>query len=144
MQPAPAMESSNAALMRRAVEELWNKGTLTLADEVFSQNFISHDPDNADLPRGPEGVKQHVSLVRKAFPNFRVAIEDLIAQGNNVVVRYTVTGTHQGEFRGIAPTGKNVSYGGISISRIENNRCQEIWWARDTLGLMRQLGIVAK
>jgi steroid delta-isomerase-like uncharacterized protein len=144
MQPAPAMESSNAALMRRVTEELWNKGNLALADEVFAQNFINHDPDNPDLPRGPAGVRQSVTATRKAFPNLRVTIEDIIAKDNTVVVRWNVTATHQGEYRGIAPTEKNISYGGIIICRIENDKFQEIWWARDTIGLMRQLGAIAK
>lgn len=144
MQPAPAMESSNVATMRRLTDELWNKGNLTIADETIAQNFIIHDPDNPDLRRGPAGVKQMATNSRKAFPNLRVTIEDIIAKDDNVVIRWTATGTHQGEFRGIAATGKNISYGGITITRLENNKLQEIWWARDTLGLMRQLGMSVK
>lgn len=144
MQPAPAMESSNVMLTRRVIEGLWNRGNLVIADEVFASTFVSHNPDNPDLPLGPAGARQSVNTSRRAFPNLCVTIEDIFGKDDRVVVRWNAKGTHQGELRDIAPTGKTFSYGGISICHIENGKFQEIWWARDTLGLMRQLGIVAK
>jgi predicted ester cyclase len=143
MQAAPAMESNNIVLTKRAIEELWNKGNLAIADELYATNFVRHDPDNPDLPRGPSGVKLDVTNTRRAFPNFHLKILDIIGTNDKVVVRWNATGTHIGQLRNLQPTGKEVNFSGITICRIENDKCQEIWVARDSLGLMKQIGVVA-
>src|ERR671912_2178490 len=94
----------NKATFRRYVEEAGNEGNLELADEIFDR-YLAHQSDGSVLERGPEDVKRFMGEFRQAFPDFHSTIEDQIAEGDKVVTRWTMRGTHQGEFRGIAPTG---------------------------------------
>jgi steroid delta-isomerase-like uncharacterized protein len=95
------------------------------------------------LERGPEDVKRFMSEFRQAFPDFHSTIEDQIAEGDKVVTRWTMRGTHQGEFRGIAPTGKQITVTGIGIFRFsDEGKVIESWDNFDQLGMMRQLGVV--
>jgi predicted ester cyclase len=92
------MSEENKALVRRYFEEIWDKGNLELIDELFTTNFVRHGPTATEGEvRGPEAFKDLVSMYRSAFPDLRVAIEDLIAEGERVVTRWRTRGTHQGE-----------------------------------------------
>jgi len=132
---------ANKAIARRYFEELLNKGTLAVADEILATNIIVH----SSLPtiiHGVENVKQSMAGFRAAFPDQHFTIEDEISEGDKVVFRYVYRGTHQGEFQGIAPTGKQVAVAGIAIYQITGGRIEEVWVASDSLGLMQQLGAV--
>jgi len=130
----------NKALARRVFEEVWNKGNLAVADEVWANNFVGHAvPDEI---KGPEGAKQFFSVFRSAFPDLQFTIEDQIAEGDKVVTRWTLRGTHEGEFQGIAPTGKQMAMTGITVQRIAGGRIVEGWTNRDALGMLVQLGVV--
>ena len=133
----------NKAISRRADEELFNRGNLDVADELFAADFLHHDPASAEAWRGPEGVKRYVRLVRTAFPDLHLTIEDQVAEGDKVAYRWTARGTHRGEFMGRAPTGNRVSLTGIAIARVTDGKIREIWETSDALGLMQQLGGVA-
>src|ERR687884_1885990 len=100
-------EEENKASFRRYLEEAWNQSNLEVIDEIFDR-YISHQPDGSVLERGPEDVKRFVGEFRSAFPDLRMIIEEQIAEGDKVVSRGTIRGTHQGEFRGMAPTGEEV------------------------------------
>jgi steroid delta-isomerase-like uncharacterized protein len=130
----------NKALMRRAYEEVYNQRDLAVLDEVCVPDFVFH---NASMTiQGLEAYKHFVSLIFSAFPDGRYSIEDMIAEGDRVVVRHTFRGTHQGDFRGLPPTGKQVTTTAIVISRIANGKAIEAWINGDNLGLMQQLGVV--
>ena len=132
----PAEE--NKSTFRRYIEEVGNQGNLELADEIFDR-YVSHQPDGTTLQRGPEDVKRFQTAQREAFPDMRVTIEDLIAEGDKVVTRVTVRGTHQGAFRGMAPTGNEVEIHGIAIFRFSpEGKVVETWESFDELGVMRQ------
>ena len=131
----------NKAIFRRYIEEVWNQGRLELADEIFDR-YLAHQPDGPTLERGPEDVKRFNEEYHSAFPDFRISIDDQIAEGDKVVSRYTVSGTHQGEFFGIAPTGKPIEMTGTSIDRFEEGRLVEDWPEYDLLGAMRQVGAI--
>jgi steroid delta-isomerase-like uncharacterized protein len=131
----------NKALVRRFDEEVWGKGNLAVADELLATNFVLHAPPPEVAP-DLEGYKQWVSTARTAFPDLQTTIEDMIAEGDKVVTRWTVRGTHKGEIMGIAPTGKQVTMTGISIDRIEGGKIVEEWNEMDMLGMMQQLGAV--
>lgn len=132
----------NGAITRRWFEEL-NKGNLAVADEIYAANYILHDPNNPlDLPPGPEGVKQFLSPFITAFPDTQGTIEDLVTEGDKVAVRFTIRGTHQGEFQGIAPTGKQVTMTGISIIRFTGGQMVEEWQNADILGMLQQVGAI--
>ena len=127
----------NKALMRRFIEEVWNKGNLAVADEVFHPQASS--PSAPQLPRGPQAVRDIATMFRTAFPDFHITIEDIIAEANMVVGRFTQGGTHRGEFMGIAPTGRTVSFTEIGVLRIEGGQVVESWYETDLLGLSSQL-----
>ncbi len=131
----------NKAIFRRYVEEVGNQGNLELADEIFDR-YASHQPDGRMLQRGPEDVKRFIGEFRQAFPDFHSTIEDQIAEGDKVVTRWTMHGTHQGEFRGIAPTGNRITVTGIGIFRFSDGKVVESWDNFDQLGMMQQLGVI--
>ncbi|HEX2713926.1 MAG TPA: ester cyclase [Candidatus Acidoferrales bacterium] len=135
------MSAENKALVRRWVEEMWNKGNLAVAEELFAPTYVAHDPSTPDLGRGPEREKKAATLYRTAFPDLRLTIDDLIAEGETVVTRWTARGTHKGELRGISPTGKPFTVTGISILRVSGGKTTEAWTNWDALGLTQQLGI---
>jgi steroid delta-isomerase-like uncharacterized protein len=130
----------NKAVMRRVYEEVYNQRNLAAIDELGVPNFVFH---NASLTmQGLEAYRQFVSQFLSAFPDSHFTIEDLLAEGDSVVVRHTFRGTHQGDFMGIPPTGKSVIATGISLSGIQNGKGVEAWVNGDDLGLMQQLGVI--
>ncbi len=136
------MSEQNKALVRRSTEEIWNNGNLALADEIYAANYVAHDPANPpDLGSGPEAVKKLVTMYRTAFPDVQLTIEEIIAEGDQVVTRWTARGTHKGDLMGIAATGKQTTVTGMGITRIAGGKIQEAWGNWDTLGMMQQLGV---
>jgi serine phosphatase RsbU (regulator of sigma subunit) len=120
-------EEENKAIFRRYIEEVWNQTNLELVDEIFDR-YLSHQPDGPTLERGPEDVKRFVGEFRSAFPDLRIQIDDQIAEGDKVMVRATLRGTHQREFRGMAPTGKEIEEKGFSLFRFsEEGKVVESW-----------------
>ncbi len=132
----------NKATTRRFFEEVFNRGNLAVVDEVKSSNYVFHDPGLPEPIRGPEGFKQYIMLFRNAFPDLHSTIEDLIAEGEKVTVRFTYTGTQQGDLLGIPSTGKQVTVTAILIGRFVNDKFAEGWINYDALGMMQQLGVV--
>src|SRR5215208_4429995 len=128
----------NRAIFRRYIEEVWNRTNLEVVDEIFDR-YISHQPDGSVLERGPEDVKRFVGEFRSAFPDLRMSSDDQIAEGDKVMIRETARGTHQGEFRDMAPTGKEMEIKGIAIFRFSSQgKVVESWDSYDQLSLMRQ------
>jgi hypothetical protein len=109
---------------RRYIEEVWNRTNLELLDEIFDR-YISHQPEGPTLERGPEDVKRFVGEFRVAFPDLRISIDDQIAERDKVV-RATIRGTHHREFRGMAPTGKEIEEKRDSPSSASPRRAT--WW----------------
>jgi len=136
------MSEQNKTSVRRLFEEVWNKGHVTVADELFASNYNHHDSSTPDLGRGPESEKKRVTLYRNAFPDIRFTVEDLISEGETVVARWSCHGTHKGELNGIAATGKQFHITGISMARFTNSKMFEGYVNWDGLGLMQQLGVV--
>jgi steroid delta-isomerase-like uncharacterized protein len=126
----------NKALIRRGVEEGWNKQNVDIFDELAASDVVHHDWKT----RGLEAFKQHISAGMTAFPDLQLTIEDMIAEGDKVVVRYTFRGTQQGETQGIPPTGKSVAVPGIFICRCAGGKIVEEWDMWDELVLLQQLG----
>jgi steroid delta-isomerase-like uncharacterized protein len=134
----------NKALIRRYVEEVWNKGNLSVIGEILATKFIRHDPADPEPVSSSEGLKQVVTMYRTAFPDVHFTIDDQIAEGDKVATRWRGSGTHKGSLRGIAPTGKESTVTGIVISRIVGGKIVEEWGNWDTLGMLQQLGVVPK
>jgi ketosteroid isomerase-like protein len=136
------MSEQNKSVVRRLFDELWNKGNLQVADEIIAPTYQHHDASTPDLGKGPESEKKRVTLYRNAFHDFRLNMEDLLADGETVVARWSCRGVHKGELNGIAPTGKQFAITGVTIARFSNGKVVEGFVNWDALGLMRQLGVV--
>jgi predicted ester cyclase len=132
---------TNKAAYRRFYEEFLSKGNLDVVDEVVDPNVVSHSPFPGQKP-GAEGLKEAIASFREAFPDLRATAEDVIAAGDKVVGRFTVTGTHRGEFMDIVPTGKTITYDEIVIVRFKDGRIVEHWAVADALAMMQQLGVI--
>lgn len=128
--------SDNKQLVREAFDEIWNEGTYD--ESKFTDDYIAHGwgPEPFDL----EQERADTEAFRSAFPDIHKEIEDCFAEGNRVALRYRFTGTHEGEFIGIEPTGQEVSTSGIFIYRIEDGKIAESWLNYDGLNLLGQLG----
>ena len=130
----------NKALFRRWCEVI-SQNRLDRVEEIIAPDEVDHALPPG-IPSGLEGVKQLFKLLHTAFPDLQIEIEDLIAEGDEVVGRVTARGTHEGEFMGIAPTGKPVSFNAIDVVRIARGKIVERWSQADNLALLRQLGAV--
>jgi steroid delta-isomerase-like uncharacterized protein len=128
----------NTAIVRRFIEESW-KGKFDVIDELTDPDYVGHDPANPDQIRGPEGVKQFISMYLAAFPDARMTVEVQLAHGELVATRWSCCGTHRGELLGIEPTGKEVSIAGLTISRLADGKVVEDFHRWDTFRLMQQL-----
>ena len=131
----------NKAVVRREIEECWHKGNLVVVEEIYDTNFVDHSPFPGTAPNR-EGIKQFVKIMRAAFPDIRLNIEDLIAENDKVVERVTATGTNKGEFMGTTPTGKQITVPVITINRFAGNKIVERWSLSDQLAMMQQLGMI--
>lgn len=128
------------ALVNRYAEEVWSRGRLEATDEYIASDYVRHDPGIPFEVRGREGIKQLVLMYRAAFPDIHFTAADTIAEGDRVVVRWDVRGTHRGELMDIAPTGHEVSLTAIEIFRLADGKIAEQWVLVDTLGMLQQLG----
>ncbi len=131
----------NKAAERRFYEEVWNKHHPATVDELVAPDVDEHNPLPGQGP-GLEGFKQTVEMALSAFPDVQITLEDLIAEGDKVVARWTGRGTHRGEFMGTPATNKQVTLAGIDIYRYAGGKRVETWRQLDYLGLMQQLGRV--
>jgi len=130
--------SENKAKFKLLYDEILNKGNLAVFEELCAPNFVKHAiPPNPDF--GIEGSKQSVLMLRKAFPDIKYTVEDMIEDGDKLVARWSARGTHKGEFMGIPATGKQVAFSGIEIIRIKDGKAVEEWEELDRAGLMQQL-----
>ena len=131
----------NKAILRAHAEALFNQKRLDQMDEFFAYDYLDHAAMPGQVP-GLEGAKQKWAIYLAAFPDMRATIEEMVAEEDEVVVRWTVEGTHRGELLGIRPTGKHIRFSGISIYRLAERKISEQWEQWDRLDLMRQLGVV--
>ncbi len=137
-----ALVTANKEIIRRLVDGVWRDRNLALIDDLIAQDYVGHDPTQPAPIRGRDGFRQFVDMYLSAFHDAVVTIDDQIAEGDQVVTRWTGRGTHTGELMGIAPTGKEVTVSGMTISRIENGKIAEEWELLDALGMLVQLGAV--
>ena len=135
------MSERNKSLARRWFEDLFSRGDLDAAEEILSADFLDHLPREEE--RGIEELKHYVSVYRTAFPDIEDTVEEIVAEGDKVVVRWRSRGTHQGEFMGVAPTGRHVRFCGMRLFRIAENKIVESWVNIDERGLQEQLGAVS-
>ena len=132
----------NKAILNGYLEEVFNGKNVDAVDKYVASGYVRHDPVSPPDLRGPEGVKQLVTMFFAAFPDIHFTAEDVIAEGDLVVQRLTTRGTHKGEFMGIPPAGKSLTVTVIEIFRITDGKIVEQWVEADYLGMMQQLGVI--
>jgi len=143
-QEEKAVSEENKEKMRRVLEEAFGQGKTEVVDEVLDSDFVCWDPNSETGEiRGAETIKGEIEYFRNAFPDFYWRVDDQIAEGDRVTTRYTLGGTHQGEFFGVPGTGKRIEITGINIDRFdEGGKLVEEWPEYDLLGAMQQMGAV--
>lgn len=132
----------NTMLARHLFEEVWNSKNLAALDEMVAPNFVFHN--SVQTLYGPEGFKQFAATYHRAFPEAHFTIDDAIAEGDTVALRWTAHGTHNGELLGILPTGKEVTVSGITITLISDGKSVESWGEFDALGMLQQIGVIPR
>jgi predicted ester cyclase len=131
----------NKSVIRRFVEEVQNKKNWDVYDELNDPAFVNHSAPPG-IPSDREGGKIYLGAFLNAFPDCRFTVDDMIAEGDQVVTKKTFTGTHEGEFAGIPPTGKRVTLQFVDIMRVRDGRIVEHWLSMDQLSFMQQLGVI--
>ena len=130
---------ANKTLVRRFYNEVYVDWNMALVDEVVSPRFTSHDwPEGGST--GPQAFRDYYAAIRSAVPDARYEVDDLIADGDRVAVRWRLLGTHEGAFGGIAPTGKPIALRGIAIYRLDAGKLMERWVVSDLHGLLEEVG----
>lgn len=133
---------TNAASVRRILEEAWSGGNLDLLDELYAKDCVEHDLSTHEELYGLESNRERVRGYREAMPDLRVTLDDIVASGDRVVTRWRASGTHEGDLMGNPPTHRHVEITGISIDRFnDDGRVAETWDQWDLMSFMQQLGI---
>lgn len=136
--------AANRLIGRRVLLELWGGGKLEVADELYAPDYVDHVGRGPEGSRvvGPEGIKQGVSLFRRAFPDLTYAVEEEMAERDLVWTRFSAKGTFKGPFLGASPTGNAVRYTGMDLNRIASGKIVESWVNYDALALLQQVGLL--
>lgn len=134
----------NKELVKRVLEESFSKGNVDILEEALADDFVAHapsEPGHEAETQDRERLAEEIERNREAFPDLTFTVEELIAEGNAVAVRWSARGTHEGDLMGMDPTGKEVTLKGMNFLHVENGKIAEDWVLWDSLGLMQQLGI---
>jgi steroid delta-isomerase-like uncharacterized protein len=133
--------STNKEIVHRYMDDCWNLGKLDELRELVAENCAHHDSVFPSLQPGVENLRRHIAMCRNGFPDCTFTITDTIAERNEVVLHWTVTGTHEGQFLGMLPTHRKITVTGTSIFRIEDCKINEQWADWNLMSMMEQLGI---
>ncbi len=136
------MFEENKAITRQLIEELFNTGNQEIVDNVLADDYVDHSPSHPDLP-GPENLKRAVVEWRFAFPDTHNVIEDMVAEGDKIAVRWITRATHREEFMGIAATGNRIAVTSFGIFRLSEGKIKESWDTLNIVELMQQLGVTS-
>ena len=134
--------TANKHLVEAFIRALFSDGDLHAVDQYLAPTFVNHDPPFPGAPQDAAGMRQAAIMFRKALPDWHSDLDQLIAENDIVVERFTASGTHQGELMGVPGTGKTIQLLGINIFRIEGDQIVERWGRLDEMGLFRQLELV--
>ena len=134
--------AENKAAIRRLIDEVWNQRAFEVLDQLIAADAVISESGVPFPTRGPTCVKEGIGAICAAFPDIRQSADDIFAEGDRVAVRWSSSGTHQGEYFGIPPTNRLVTANGMAIDRFAGGKIVEEWMNTDMLGLLRQLGVV--
>lgn len=137
---------AHKAMVWRAIAAIWHQGQSEAIEEVIAPDYVHHishtAADGSYEVYGPDGVRHLVATWRSAFPDLRFTLEDLVVDGDKIVARWTCHGTHHGVFRGLAPTGKQITFAGMTLYRMARGKIVEQWTVEDGVSLYQQLGLL--
>lgn len=137
--------AQNKEIVQRYLERAWGNGDWATAEEVVDENAIFHDQvREGDFPPGREGIRVAMDRISTGIPDYAMEIDDIVVEGDMVVIRWSATGTHAGDFNGFPATGRVATLYAISMVRMKDGRIIEGWQEADRLGLAQQLGIMPK
>ena len=136
------MSEENKTLLRRYFEEAWNKHNPGAIEELYAPDFVNRSAPQG-MPNDRAGLKAGLGMFLGAFPDVKVTSDYLVAEGDKVVMRWTMTATHTGEWLGTPATGKRMEMTGITIARVADGKITEVWYESDSMGMMQQLGVVS-
>lgn len=129
------------ATMERIIEEAFNGGNVAVLDDLVAEDFVEHEDLPPDVPQGRAAPRAMITMMRAAFPDLKVTVEDMLQDGNKVVTRSRFAGTHKGEFMGIAPTGNKFDVPVIDIVEFRDDKAVAHWGVMDNAAMMEQLGV---
>jgi len=136
--------NDNKAIVRKAVEEIWQKHNLSVLEQVYDKRYVYHGaPSTKTELRGPEGYRQMVEMELKAFPDASISADEIVAEGETVVMRWTFRGTHKGDYNGVAPTGRQNANPGVSIFHFASGKIMDEWAMWDERRSYQLLGVAA-
>ena len=135
------MSDENISVIERYSEEVMNNGNLDAVDELLADDYVHHTPPPG-MPPNRNGFRQFVAAAHRGLADLTLTTDDILAQGNKVVQRWTNRAVHEGEFMGVPATGKEVEFSGTSIYTIRDGKIAEDWTLFDAVGLMQQLGAI--
>jgi steroid delta-isomerase-like uncharacterized protein len=135
------MAVNSRAIIQRFIEEILNQKKLAVADEIVAEDFIELDPFPGQA-QGRQGLKDVLAMFFSGFPDLCWVIEEQIAEGDKIMTRFTWTGSHQGAFMRIPPTGRQVKVKGVVIDRVVDGRMVDSRILMDSMGMMQQLGVL--
>jgi steroid delta-isomerase-like uncharacterized protein len=133
--------SGTKQLVEDFIQALFTDGDLEAVDRYLDPAFVNHDPPFPGAPEGPEGMRQAAALYRQALPDWHSEVDQLVAEDDIVVERFTASGTHHGDLMGVPGTGQTIILRGINVFRVTGDKIVERWGQLDELGLLRQLGL---
>ena len=133
-------QAENKALVQRFYDEVWDRGNVQVAHEVFHDDYVRHDLRPTQAPPGAAGMGAIAAKFRSAFPDAHWRVDLMLAEGDLVAARWTATGTFTGPWGAVEPTGKRAEFSGVNLYRFRGDKVAEIWNHRDDLGLMQQVG----
>ena len=134
--------TANKALVRRYIEQIWNRGDLAAIEQLVAEGFAGHDPATRGEPRGQADLHALINTYRTALPDVQITVDQQVAQGDWVVTRWTACGTHQGRLWAIGPTGRRVAVSGLSLHCVRAGKLTEEWTSFDALALVQHLWTV--
>lgn len=138
---ATAETTNKDIVLRKWYQELWDNWNISMADELFTADYRLHLP-GSPAPIDRESTKHVVTMFSKAFPDLQHTVDEIVAEGQTVAARWTVGGTHRGDFQGIPPTNKPVQLSGVTVHHLAGGQIAETWLIFDTMDLLQQLGAV--
>jgi len=136
------MSDQNKDLAKRFYDEVVNTGDVDRVPDFCTEDFVDHEEGPPGTPDGIEGVKAFVQMFHAGFPDLQATVEDVLGEGDRIVARVRFTGTHEGEFMGVPPSGKRIDVETIDIVRLEGDKAAEHWGVTDNMKLMQQIGAI--